>query len=102
MWVWVAGYVLLINLCAFGAFAWDKRRARAGGWRLSERFLLQIALIGGTAGAMAAQQMLRHKTRKEPFRSLLRLIGVCQIIVAGLLIFRRPLLDLVLRGIRAG
>ncbi len=102
MWFWAAGYVLLINLSAFGAFALDKQRARAGGWRLSERFLLQIALIGGTAGAMAAQQVLRHKSRKEPFRSRLQLIAVCQITVAGLLVGGRPLMGLVLRGVAAG
>ena len=102
MWFWVAGYVLLINFCAFGAFAWDKQRARAGGWRLSERLLLQIALIGGTAGAMAGQQLLRHKTRKEPFRSRLRLVAVCQAIAAGMFVFRRPLMTLVLGGVHTG
>ncbi len=102
MWVWTAGYLLAINFWAFGAFALDKRRARQGGRRLSERSLLQIVLIGGTAGAMAAQQVLRHKTRKEPFRSRLRLIAACQAIAAGLFLFGGPLLDLVLRGVHAG
>jgi uncharacterized membrane protein YsdA (DUF1294 family) len=34
-----------------------------------------MALIGGALGAVAAQQMLRHKTRKEPFRTRLWLIA---------------------------
>nr|KZA97508.1 hypothetical protein A4A59_04610 [Rhizobium leguminosarum] len=38
------------------------------------RSLLFLALIGGSLGAVAAQQLLRHKTRKEPFRSILAAI----------------------------
>jgi uncharacterized membrane protein YsdA (DUF1294 family) len=37
-----------------------------------------LALIGGTPGAIAAQQLVRHKTRKEPFRSLLWGIAAAQ------------------------
>ena len=43
--------------------------------RVPERTLLNLALIGGAPGAVAAQQMLRHKTRKEPFRTQLWLIA---------------------------
>jgi uncharacterized membrane protein YsdA (DUF1294 family) len=56
---------------AFWALASDKRRAMAGLRRTPERDLLGLALLGGSAGAIAAQQMFRHKTRKEPFRTLL-------------------------------
>ncbi|ANP85304.1 hypothetical protein BA011_05860 [Rhizobium leguminosarum] len=42
--------------------------------RQAIRSLLFLALIGGSLGAVAAQQLLRHKTRKEPFRSILAAI----------------------------
>lgn len=67
----VAGAVLLLNLVAFLMFAWDKYCAKRGRWRVSERTLLFTALVGGSAGALAAQQWLRHKSYKEPFRSRL-------------------------------
>jgi uncharacterized membrane protein YsdA (DUF1294 family) len=70
-----------INLAAFAAFASDKRRAIQGARRISESTLLKLALIGGTPGAFAAQQLLRHKTRKEPFRTQLRLIAAAQVIL---------------------
>jgi uncharacterized membrane protein YsdA (DUF1294 family) len=80
----VAAYLAAINLLAFFLFRRDKRAAVAGARRIPERTLLGLAAIGGSLGAVTAQQMLRHKTRKEPFRTLLDLILLTQ---AGLAIF---------------
>ncbi|MEN3146382.1 DUF1294 domain-containing protein [Neorhizobium sp. IRAMC:178] len=65
---------LLLNVLAFCVYWWDKQAALDGTWRISERTLLGIAFVGGSLGAVTAQQMLRHKTRKEPFRTLLMII----------------------------
>ena len=67
-------YLLAINLVCFSAFAWDKRQSRLGRRRVRERTLLGLAGLGGTAGALAGQRFLRHKTRKQPFRG--RLFGI--------------------------
>lgn len=72
------GYLAGINLLAFAAMAADKRRAGLGAWRLSERSLLALAAIGGSLGAIAAQQLLRHKTRKQPFATILWLVAAAQ------------------------
>jgi uncharacterized membrane protein YsdA (DUF1294 family) len=64
-------YLAAINLMTFVAFALDKRAAHGRARRTPERTLLMLAAVGGSPGALAAQQMLRHKTRKEPFRSWL-------------------------------
>lgn len=58
------------NAIAFLGFLLDKRRAQDGGWRVAERTRLSLALIGGL-GAWMGQHILRHKTRKEPFRTLM-------------------------------
>ena len=73
-------YLLAINLAAFGAFWLDKRAAERGLRRTRESTLLMLAVIGGTSGAIAGQQILRHKTRKEPFRTLLWMIAGAQAI----------------------
>ncbi|RAK58704.1 DUF1294 domain-containing protein [Phenylobacterium hankyongense] len=71
-------YLLAINLVAFAAFAADKARARRGDRRIRERTLIVLAALGGSPGAIAGQQLLRHKTRKEPFRTVLWLIAGTQ------------------------
>lgn len=75
--------ILLINVITFFMFWWDKNAARKGNWRVSENRLLGLALIGGSIGAVAAQRFLRHKTRKEPFRSLL--LRICALHITALI-----------------
>ncbi|MEC3951106.1 DUF1294 domain-containing protein [Sphingobium sp. HWE2-09] len=67
-------------------FGIDKRRARRGLRRVSERKLLCWALAGGTVGALAGRHVFRHKTRKRPFSRLLWLIVASQAvaIITGL------------------
>lgn len=74
----VLAVLLAINALAFWMFYWDKWCAENNHWRISEASLLLVALIGGSAGAITAQQTFRHKTRKEPFRSLLFAIAAVQ------------------------
>ena len=65
--------LVVLQLAAFGLFWFDKVQARNGDWRVREATLLLAALFGGL-GAWLGQQLLRHKTRKEPFRTLLGLV----------------------------
>jgi uncharacterized membrane protein YsdA (DUF1294 family) len=75
-------YLLVVSVAAFLAFVVDKRRAERFERRISERTLLILAAIGGWPGAIAAQQLVHHKTRKEPFRTLLWSIAVVEILLS--------------------
>lgn len=55
------------SLVAFAAYAIDKAAAVAGRWRTPEQTLHLLALAGGWPGALLAQQLLHHKTRKPGF-----------------------------------
>ncbi|CAN7493321.1 DUF1294 domain-containing protein [Ensifer adhaerens] len=77
-------FAILVNLAAFGLFWYDKRAARSGRRRISERTLLTLAFFGGSPGAMTARHIFRHKTRKEPFRTRLALIIVLQVALAAI------------------
>ena len=73
----IAVFLLALNAWAFVLFCWDKRQARNGGWRIAESTLLGMAFAGGSLGAVLGQKTMRHKTRKEPFRSrLLFILGM--------------------------
>ena len=77
-----AAYLCAINALCFAAFAYDKRLARLGKWRISERMLLLLALAGGTPAAYAARHFVRHKTRKQPFVALLHMTALLQVMLA--------------------
>jgi uncharacterized membrane protein YsdA (DUF1294 family) len=80
-------YVLASVVC-FALYARDKAAARRGDRRTPERDLLLLGLAGGWPGALLAQQWLRHKTVKMPFRYLfwltvgVNLAGFCALVRA--------------------
>ncbi len=77
--------LLALNVITFGAFWHDKTQARSGGWRVPERTLLLLALLGGWGAAKYAQGALRHKTIKQPFGLLLNLVPLAWVgLAAGL------------------
>lgn len=61
---------LVLSLVAAFIYAMDKSAAKHGGRRTPENTLHLLALAGGWPGALVAQQVLRHKTRKQPFRAI--------------------------------
>lgn len=63
----LAALYALASVACFIAYALDKSAARNGRRRTPERTLLLLGLAGGWPGALAAQQLLRHKTAKTAF-----------------------------------
>jgi uncharacterized membrane protein YsdA (DUF1294 family) len=57
-----------MSLACAAAYWKDKSAAKKGQWRIRESTLLILGLLGGWPGAVLAQQMLRHKTRKVAFQ----------------------------------
>jgi len=79
-------YYLGISLLTFVVYAWDKGAARRNGWRTPERTLHGLALLGGWPGALMAQHLLRHKSRKAAFRLVFWLTVVAHLVLVGLLL----------------
>ena len=57
-----------VSLVALLLYWSDKRKARADAWRTPENVLHAVELAGGWPGALLAQQVFRHKTRKVSFQ----------------------------------
>ena len=75
-------YLAFINLLSFMCYAVDKRNAIRQKARIPERRLILLALAGGSAGALAAMYLFRHKTRKLKFKLGVPLILTLQLLCA--------------------
>lgn len=74
--LWVPSLYVIASLVSIVAYAQDKAAAQADRSRVRERGLHLLALVGGWPGAMLAQSVLRHKTRKRAFQMAFR-VTVC-------------------------
>ncbi|CAH7224524.1 conserved membrane hypothetical protein [Vibrio chagasii] len=63
-------WYLVIGVVTFFVYAKDKRAAINGNWRVPEKTLHIFSVAGGWFGALIAQDKLRHKTQKQPFRAI--------------------------------
>lgn len=63
----ILAYLYIVNLLALALFGIDKYRAKRGGQRIPELWLLLVAVIGGSVGAIGGMLSFRHKTRKPRF-----------------------------------
>lgn len=59
---------LLVSLVTFFLYWSDKASAVRGRWRTQESTLHLSELLGGWPGALLAQQVFRHKTRKSSYQ----------------------------------
>lgn len=68
LWQLLGLYLLVVNLAAFLVMGLDKRRARRGAWRISEKALFLPAVLGGALGGLAGMRVFHHKTKHWYFR----------------------------------
>lgn len=65
----VVMWLLLINVLTMVMYGADKMAARKGMRRVPEATLLVFGVTGGWPGAILGQQLFRHKTQKQPFKT---------------------------------
>ena len=75
-------YLAAINLITFCVYGADKRRARKGKWRVPEKTLFLLPLLGGSVGALAGMRVFHHKTKHWYFVWGIPLILLAQIALA--------------------
>lgn len=62
-------WLLLANVLTLVIYGMDKMAARKAWRRVPEFTLLMFGVVGGWPGAIAGQQLFRHKTQKQPFKT---------------------------------
>ena len=60
----------------------DKKKARKHRWRIRERTLFAVAILGGSIGSYIGMQVFRHKTKHLQFTIGMPLIIALQCVLA--------------------
>ena len=81
----LAVWLIAINLVTFAVYGADKRRARRGAWRVPEKTLFLLPLLGGSVGALLGMRVFRHKTKHWYFKYGMPAILVAQVLLFALL-----------------
>jgi uncharacterized membrane protein YsdA (DUF1294 family) len=81
-------YLIVINIAGLAVMGIDKSRAKRHKWRIPERTLFLVSLLGGSIGTWAGMYIFRHKTRHWYFVVGMPAILILQI-AAGIWSFFR-------------
>lgn len=79
MWQFSIIYLIVVNMAGLGIMAADKSKAKRRAWRVPEKTLFFISLIGGSIGTWGGMYLFRHKTKHWYF-----VIGMPAILIAQL------------------
>lgn len=82
----IVGYYLLINLILYFTMVLDKRRAIKDGWRIPEKNLYLLAVLGGGVGGLLAMVFKHHKNKHLDFILTYTVTAILHMVVAFLLI----------------
>lgn len=63
----LAIYFVIMNMIALAAMGIDKSRAVRHRWRIPERVLFLLALLGGSVGSLMGMWLFWHKVRNKMF-----------------------------------
>ena len=74
-------YLGIVNLIGFFSMFLDKQKAKRGKWRIPEKTLFLLAIIGGSLGTTFGMHMFRHKTKHWYFKFGMPFIMTVQIIL---------------------
>ena len=78
-------YLIVMNLIGLAVMAMDKSKARHHAWRIPEKTLFLVSILGGSAGTWAGMYLFHHKTKHWYFVVGMPLILVVQIALCVLL-----------------
>ena len=75
-------YLIIINIIGFLVMYIDKQKAKKGKWRIPEKTIFIITVLGGGIGTISGMYAFRHKTQKLHFT-----IGLPTITILGVIYF---------------
>lgn len=74
-------YLTVVNAFTFIVFGIDKLKAIKDKWRIPEKVLFLLSIIGGSVGGLLGMYTFRHKTQKPAFKFGIPVILILQIVL---------------------
>ncbi|MBR1628805.1 MAG: DUF1294 domain-containing protein [Lachnospiraceae bacterium] len=74
-------YLCVINIIGLLVMWLDKRKARRHEWRIPEKTLFLVSILGGSIGTLAGMYLFHHKTKHWYFVVGMPLILISQVVV---------------------
>ena len=78
-------YLIVMNLIGLAVMAMDKSKARHHVWRIPEKTLFLVSILGGSVGTWVGMYLFHHKTKHWYFVVGMPLILILQICIAVLI-----------------
>ena len=81
-------YLLVVNAVGFSVMLYDKYLARNNLWRIPEKILFGVAILGGSLGCLLGMYTVRHKTKHLKFTIGIPAILAVQVLASALYLCR--------------
>lgn len=82
----IIAYVIIINIIGLLSMLIDKYRAIKNKWRIPEKTLFLIAILGGSIGSNIGMRLFRHKTKHWYFIFGMPAILIIQLVIIFLVL----------------
>ncbi len=79
-------WLTLISLVTAAVTVADKVKAKKGSFRVPEKTLIMLALLGGSVAEYAVMRLIRHKTLHKKFMIGLPVIIILQLVLIALVL----------------
>lgn len=86
MMIFIIAYVIIINIIGLLSMFIDKYRAIKNKWRIPEKTLFLIAILGGSIGSNIGMRLFRHKTKHWYFVFGMPAILIIQLVIISLVL----------------
>ena len=84
--IFIIAYVIIINIIGLLSMFIDKYRAIKNKWRIPEKTLFLIAILGGSIGSNIGMRLFRHKTKHWYFVFGMPAILIIQLVIISLVL----------------
>ena len=85
---YLISYLVMMNAVGLAVMGLDKKKAINNQWRIPEKSLFLVSIIGGSIGTLAGKYLFRHKTKHWYFVVGMPLILIAHVVI-GWFVYNR-------------